>query len=148
MKVIMLNDIRQTGRRGEIVEVKPGFARNHLLPKGLAAIATTSNVKWFEQRRKKIELKLAEERSVWVELAAQIEGIRVELKKRAGESDTLYGSVTPVEIVEALAEKGHTVDRRTIDLTGGIKALGDHEVRIELHSDVVAQITVRVLPEG
>ncbi len=144
----MLNDIRHTGRRGEIVDVKPGFARNFLLPKGLAALANNSNVSWFEQQKSKIEAKLAAERHVWVELAAQIEGSTVEIRKRAGESDTLYGSVTPVEITEALASRGFEVDRRTVDLTGGIKTLGDHEVRIELHPDVVAQITVRVLPEG
>lgn len=148
MKVIMLNDVRETGRRGEVVEVKPGFARNHLLPKGLAALATGANIKWFEQKRKKIEAKIAEERAEYVEAAAKIEGTTVEIAKRASESETLYGSVLATEVEVALAEKGIEVDTRTIDLGGGIKTLGDHEVRIVLHPDVVAQITVRVVSEG
>lgn len=148
MKVIMLNDVRETGRRGDVVEVKPGFARNYLLPQRLAALATEGNIKWFEQQRKKIEAKIAAERAEHVEAAAQIEGTTVEIAKRAGESETLYGSVLATEIQIALEEKGIEVDAKTIDLGGGIKTLGDHEVRVVLHPDVAAQITVRVIQEA
>lgn len=147
MKVIMLNDVRETGRRGEVVQVKPGFARNFLLPQGLAALATKGNIKWFEQQRTKIEAKLAAERKEYVEAAANIEGTTVEIAKRAGENETLYGSVTPIEIEEALSAKGVEVDRSTIDVGPGIKTLGDHDVRLDLHADVSAHITVRVIAE-
>lgn len=148
MKVILLKDLRHAGRRGDEVNVKPGYARNYLLPKKLAATATDANRKWFEQQRKKIDARHAEERQAASELAAEIAGIKLEIKKRAGETETLYGSVTPVEIVEALEAKGVTVDRRSVDLAGGIKTLGEHAVRIDLHPEVVAELMVQVVAES
>ncbi|MEM1247318.1 MAG: 50S ribosomal protein L9 [Acidobacteriota bacterium] len=148
MDVILLSDLRHTGRRGEVVRVKPGYARNYLLPRGLAAPATEGNKKWFEQQRKKIDAAHAAERDEAAQRAAEIAGVTVEIAKRAGESETLYGSVTPGEIVEALEAKGITVDRRDVDLTGGIKTLGEHVVRIDLHAEVVAEVTVQVVPEA
>ena len=148
MKVILLSDQRHTGRRGDIVEVKPGFARNYLLPRGLASIATPGNIKSFEQQRAKIDAQHAAEKTAAVAAAAEIEGVKVSLTKRATDSETLYGSVSPVEVEEALAAKGITVDRRDIDLAGGIKTLGEHPVRISLHPDVTAEIRVFVEPEG
>lgn len=147
MDVILLADLRHTGRRGDVVRVKPGYARNYLLPRGLAATATEGNRKWFEQQRKKIDAQHAAERDTAAQRAAEIAGVTIEIAKRAGESETLYGSVTPGEIVDALAEKGIQVDRRDIDLTGGIKTLGEHLVRIDLHAEVVAEVTVQVVPE-
>ena len=148
MKVILLDDLRHSGRSGDVVEVKAGFARNYLLPQGLAALATTANLRWFEQQRTKIDARHTAEKSEIVEFAARIEGTTVVIAKRAGESDTLYGAVTPAEVVTALEEKGIEVDRRTIDLGGGIKSTGDHQVRIDLHPEVVAEITVQVVSEG
>lgn len=148
MDVILLADLRHTGRRGDVVSVKPGYARNYLLPRGLAAPATEGNRNWFEQQRKKIDAQHAEERDAAAQRAAEIAGVTVEIAKRAGESETLYGSVTPGEIVDALAEKGIEVDRRDVDLTGGIKTLGEHLVRIDLHAEVVAEVTVQVVPEA
>ena len=148
MKVLLLSDLRQTGRRGEVVEVKPGFARNFLLPKRLAALATDGNLKWFDQARKKIEAHHAEQRAAAAEIAAELDGTKVEIAKRASESETLYGSVTPTEVMEALEAKGFNVDRRTIDLAGGIKNLGEHAVRVDLHADVVAEIIVQVVAEA
>ena len=147
MQVILLQDVIQTGRQGETITVKDGYARNYLLPKGLALEATPGNRKLFEQRRRKIELQNARERDAAAEAATDINGLRIEIAKRVGEAETLYGSVTAAEIEEALHRKGITVDKRRIDLEGGIKTLGEHPVRILLHADVVAELFVDVVAE-
>lgn len=144
MKIILLSDLRHRGRRGEIVDVKPGYARNFLFPNGMALVANDGNLKIFEQERKKIDARHAAERQAAAEIAARIAGIKLSLTKRATESGTLYGSVSVTEIAEALAAKGVEVDRRQIDLVGGIKTLGDHLVRVDLHSEIVAELAVSV----
>jgi large subunit ribosomal protein L9 len=147
VKVILLSDQRTLGKRGETVEVKPGYGRNYLLPQGIALEATPSNVKLFEQQRKKIDARHAKERDAAQEVANGLSGLQVTIPKRVGETGTLYGSVTAGDVAEALQAKGVTIDRRRIDLEGGIKTLGDHAVRIDLHSEVMAEITVSVVPE-
>ena len=147
MKVILLSDQRHLGKRGETVEVKPGYGRNYLLPQGFALEATPSNLKLFEQQRKKIDARHAKEQEAAQEVADRLSGLQVTIPKRVGETGTLYGSVTAGDIAEALEAKGVTIDRRRIDLEGGIKTLGDHPVRVELHSEVTAEITVSVVPE-
>ena len=147
MKVILLNDQRHLGKRGEIVDVKPGYGRNFLLPQGLAMQATPGNIKLFEQQRAKIDARHAKERDAAQEIANKMAGLRLEIPKRVGETDTLYGSVTAGDVAEALEKKGYTVDRRRLDLEGGIKTLGDHPVRVELHPEVVAEVTVAVVRE-
>jgi len=147
MKVILMSDLRHRGRRGQIVEVRAGYARNYLLPQGIALEATPGNLKVFEHERKKIEARHETERAAAAEVAAQLAGIRVTLHKRAMETGALYGSVTATEITEALAQQGVEIDRRRIDLAGGIKTLGDHTVRIDLHSEVVAELAVTVEAE-
>ncbi|HEX9801533.1 MAG TPA: 50S ribosomal protein L9 [Thermoanaerobaculia bacterium] len=147
MKVILLADLRHRGRRGQVVDVKPGYARNFLLPQGLALEATSGNLKVFEHERKKIEARHAAERESAAGIAARITGVRIALRKRAMETGALYGSVTATEIVEALARQGIEVDRRQVDLAGGIKTVGDHVVRIDLHSEVVAEVAVAVEAE-
>jgi len=145
MRVILMHDILHTGKRGDVINVKPGHARNYLLPQGLALEATPGNLQVFEQQKKKIELHHQQEREDALAIAASLQGVEVEIAKRASEGDTLYGSVTAAEIGEALVRKGITVDKRLIDLEGGIKSLGDHRVRIGLHSDVIAEIAVHVV---
>ncbi len=147
MKVILLSDQRHLGRRGETVEVKPGYGRNFLLPQGVALEATPGNQKLFEQQRKKIDAHHAKERGEAQQFADRLSGLQIIIPKRVGETGTLYGSVTAGDVAEALEAKGVTVDRRRIDLEGGIKTLGDHPVRVDLHSDVTAEITVSVVPE-
>jgi len=147
MRVILMQDVLHTGKRGEVIDVKPGHARNYLIPQGLALQATSGNLKYFEQQRGKIDARHSKEREAAAEVAAEMVGIRLKIAKRVGESETLYGSVTAAEVVELLQGKGITVDRRRIDLEGGIKALGDHSVRIELHPEVVAEVTVTVVAE-
>lgn len=147
MRVILLSDQRHLGRRGEVVEVKPGYGRNFLVPQGFALEATPGNLKFFEQQRAKIDARHAKERDAAAEIAAKLAGLRLEIPKRVGETETLYGSVTAGDVAELLEKKGFTVDRRRIDLEGGIKTLGDHSVRVELHPEVVAEVTVTVVRE-
>ncbi|HUO84469.1 MAG TPA: 50S ribosomal protein L9 [Thermoanaerobaculia bacterium] len=148
MKVILTEEIRGLGGRGEIVSVKDGYARNYLLPKKLAQEATTGNVKVVEQQRRKWSLLAQEETAKAREAADKIEGTTVRLHKRVGETGTLFGSVTSNEIADALQEQGFEVDKRRIDLDHPIKSLGVHNVEIKLHREVAARITVEVLPEG
>ena len=147
MRVIMMRDVLHTGKRGEVIDVKPGHARNYLIPQGLALPATPGNLQYFEQQRSKIDARHAKEREAAAAVAAELAGIRVTIAKRVGETETLYGSVTATEVAELLEAKGIEIDRRRIDLEGGIKTLGDHPVRIELHPEVVAEVTVTVVAE-
>lgn len=147
MRVILMQDVLHTGKRGEVIDVKPGHARNYLIPQGLALQASPGNLKYFEQQRTKIDASHAKEREAAGEIAAQIAGTHLSVAKRVGDSETLYGSVTATEVAELLEEKGISIDRRRIDLEGGIKTLGDHEVRIELHPEVVAEVTITVVAE-
>ena len=147
MRVILMHDVQNTGRRGEIIDVKPGYARNYLMPNGMALEATPGNLKVFEHQRHKIEARHQREREAAAEIAAELAGIKVKVAKRVGETETLYGSVTATEVAEALEAKGVTVDKRRIDLEGGIKTLGEHPVRIDLHTEVVAEIVVEVVAE-
>ncbi len=145
MRVILLSDQRHLGKRGEVVDVKPGFGRNYLVPQGMALEASHANIKYFEQQRTKIDAQHAKERDAAAEIAAKLSGLRLEIPKRVGDTGTLYGSVTAGDVADLLEKKGFTVDRRRIDLEGGIKALGDHPVRVELHPEVVAEVTVSVV---
>ncbi|MDP9122152.1 MAG: 50S ribosomal protein L9 [Acidobacteriota bacterium] len=147
MKVILLNDQQHLGKRGQVVEVKPGYGRNYLLPQGMALAASHGNMKLFEAQRVKIDAQEAREREEAAAVAAKMANLKLVIPKRVGETDTLYGSVTASDVAELLAAKGFSVDRRRIDLEGGIKTLGDHSVRIELHSEVTAQVTVSVVRE-
>ncbi len=147
MKVILLSDLRHRGRRGQVVDVKPGYARNFLLPQGIALEATPGNLKYFDHQKKKIEARHESEREAAAGVAAAISALRLSLRKRAMENGALYGSVTAGEVVEMLAAQGIEIDRRQVDLGGGIKALGEHVVRIDLHSEVVAELPVTVEAE-
>lgn len=147
MEVILLKDRRHLGTRGQVIKVKPGFARNYLLPQGIALEATPGNLKVFTQMKTKIDALHTRERDAAQAIADRLDGVRLEIAKRVGETETLYGSVTATEIAELLAAKGFEIDRRRIDLEGGIKTVGDHEVRIDLHAEVEAKIIVTVVPE-
>ena len=148
MKVILLSDVHQVGRRGDVIQTKPGHARNYLIPKGLAMQATPAAEKWYEQQRTKIEAQNQVEIDTAAIEAARLDGTVISLAKRAGENETLYGSVTATEIAESLAGKGFEVDRRRIDLEGGIKTLGEHEIKVALHPEVIAVVKVEVTPEA
>jgi large subunit ribosomal protein L9 len=147
VNVILMRDRRDLGKRGEVVSVKPGYARNFLIPGGHALPATQANIRFFGEQREKIDAQHVKERDAAASVAAHLAGLTIEIAKRVTDAETLYGSVTASEIAEALAAKGMEIDARRIDLEGGIKTVGDHPVRINLHSEVVAELTVTVVPE-
>ena len=151
MEVILLQDTRELGHRGEVVKVKPGYARNYLLPQGIALEKTRANLAYFEQQKKKIDAVHAKERDEAAAIAAVIAGLSIKIAKRVGEKETLYGSVTAADVAEELERKGVSVDKRKIDLGvahgHGIKTLGEHVVSIDLHPEVMAELTVSVVPE-
>jgi large subunit ribosomal protein L9 len=146
MKVILTDDVKGLGHRGDTVTVKPGYARNFLLPKELAFPATTGNVKRIEQEKHRYDARMAKDKEAAEQIAKSIEGLKIVLKKKAGEHDALYGSVTSADLAEALAAKGVTVDKRKIDLEEPIKRLGEHTVHVKLHRDVTVGMTVQVQP--
>jgi large subunit ribosomal protein L9 len=145
MKVILTDEIRGLGGRGEVVQVMDGYARNFLLPKNLAREATPGNLKAVEQERKKWAVLSAQEKTSAEELAQKISGLKVEVRKRVGESGQLFGSVTANEIADALAAQGIEVDKRRVELAHPIKNIGSHEVEVRLHREVTAKINVEVM---
>ena len=149
MEIILLEDVRRLGQRGDVVKVKPGFARNYLLPRGAALEATRANRAFFDQQRKKIDARHAKKRDEAAAVAADIAALNIKIAKRVGEKETLYGSVTTADIAEAMASKGVTVDKRRISLGGvtALKTLGDHTATIDLHPEVVAELVVSVIAE-
>ena len=147
MKVILLSDLHRVGERGDVIRTKVGYARNWLIPKGYAVQATEANSKWFEHQRRKVEARNADEQESAAAIAGQLEGTEITIAKRVGETETLYGSVTVAEITAALAAEGFKVDRRDVDLQGGIKTLGEHEIKIQLHAKVSAAVKLTVVAE-
>ena len=147
MKVILRADIENLGHLGEVVEVKPGYGRNYLLPQGLAMLATSSNLKVFELERKKLQAKMDELRATAAGISGRIEASEVVIAMRVGDNDKLYGSVTSSMIAEQLEAKGIEVDRHRILLDSPIRILGEYEVRIRLHAGIVAKLKVKVIPE-
>jgi large subunit ribosomal protein L9 len=148
MKVILTDEIRGLGARGEIVTVKDGYARNFLIPKNLAREATPGNLKSIEQERKKWALLAQQEQDQARKAADAVKGTKVTIEKRTGEHGQLFGSVTANDIADALEAKGLQVDKRRIELAHPIKNLGVHDVEIRLHKDVSAHIQVEVVPIG
>ena len=148
MKVILTDDVKGLGHRGSIVTVADGYARNFLLPKELAFTATDGNVKRLEQEKHRYDARVAKEKESAQSAAKSIEGMTVVIRKKAGEHDALYGSVTASELADAMAAKGVTVDKRRIELEEPIKRLGTHTVHVKLHRDVTIAVTVDVQPLG
>ena len=146
MEVILLQDQRNLGRRGEVVKVKPGYARNFLLPQGIGLEATKGNVAYFEQQREKIDAAHTKALEEAQQIAAKISEVRLEISKRVGEHQTLYGSVTANDIVEALGEKGITVEKKQLDLgSPTLKTVGEHTVQVDVHADVDAEFVVSIV---
>jgi large subunit ribosomal protein L9 len=149
MKVILTEEIRGVGTRGDVVSVKDGYARNYLFPKNLAREATAGNLKQIEHERRKWGLLAQQEKDAAQKAADAVKGIKVVVQKRVGEHGQLFGSVTANEIADALEAKGvKNVDKRRIELEHPIKTLGVHDVEVRLHKDVTANIQVEVQPIG
>jgi large subunit ribosomal protein L9 len=144
MEVILRDHVDHLGKRGEVVRVADGYARNYLLPRKLALPATDANRKWVERERKRTESRDAEERGAAESIAIRLTALEVTISRKVGENDQLYGSVTNADIAEVLAAKGFEVDRRKILLPDPIKALGESTVPVKLHREVTAQLKVIV----
>ncbi len=148
MQVILLEEVQNLGNLGEEVRVKPGYARNYLLPYGKAVIANEQNRAALETRRAELEKMHAEALAKAQERTRVIEGATVQISRKVGEEGKLFGSVTTVDIVEAMAQAGVELERSEIHLsTGPIKEIGDHEIAVSLHAEVHVKITVSVVEE-
>jgi large subunit ribosomal protein L9 len=148
MKVILADDVRGLGHRGDTVNVKPGYARNFLFPQGAAYEATDANLRRLTEEKKKYDEKMLSEKGVAEDVARKVEGTTIVVLKKAGEEQQLYGSVTSSDIADALAARGIAVDRRRVELAEPIRRLGAHSVHVRLHRDVVATLTVDVQPSN
>ena len=148
MRVILREDIPSVGKSGELVNVKDGFGRNYLLPRKKAVLANEQNIRQLEHEKSVISARNAKLKGAAEELAKKIGSVKVTIKRKVGEQDKLFGSVTALDIAEALAAQGQQVDRRHIHLPEPIKATGQYEVELRLHRDVVAKIKVEVAPEA
>jgi len=147
-KILLREDVDDLGARGEIVRVRAGYARNYLLPRKLAVEATSSNVKAIELERAALLKKEAAARATAEGQGEQIGKLVLEFKRKSGEQGALYGSVTSMDIAEALQERGYEIDRHRIHLREPIKRLGDFQVPLRLHREVSIDLQVKVLPEG
>ena len=147
MKLLLREDVENLGKGGELVDVKPGYGRNYLLPRGLAVVANPKNVRELEHQKKIAEAKAAKMKASAEAVAKRLAETPVGLKRKVGEQEKLYGSVTALDIVEALAARGLQLDRRTIDLAEPIKTLGDFEVAVKLHREVIGKVKVKVEAE-
>jgi large subunit ribosomal protein L9 len=145
IEVILKEHVEHLGRRGEVVKVASGYARNFLFPRKLALVVTDENKRQIERERVKAEAKEAEEIKAATALAASLEALDVAIARRVGENDVLYGSVTTGDIADALAARDITVDRRKIQLADPLKSLGEHAVAVKLHREVTATLKVRIV---
>jgi large subunit ribosomal protein L9 len=148
MEVILREHVDNLGRRGDVVKVADGYARNYLLPRKLALTVTESNRRQIERERKLAEAREVEERQTSEALAARIAQVEIVIARRVGETDALYGSVTAADVAEGLAAKGLEIERRRLHLAEPIKQLGEFMVPIRLHRDVTAEVKVVVVKEA
>jgi len=148
MELILRDDVEKLGRRGDVVKVKEGYARNFLLPRGLGMPVTPANKAMIEKERVAHLARVAKEKAEWEALAARIEGLRFVAPRKVGESEALYGSVTAADIAEFLEGKGIEIDKRKVLLDEPIKTLGEHEVRLKLHPEVQATVRLLVTKDG
>ena len=148
MEVILRDHVDNVGKRGDIVKVADGYARNYLLPRKLALPATAGNKKHVERERKIMESREAEEKGQAEAIAARLAAVEISIARRVGETDQLYASVTASDVADFLKSKGFEIDRRKLILPEPIKTVGDHKVPLKLHREVTVPLKVRVVKEG
>jgi large subunit ribosomal protein L9 len=148
MKVILREDVYNLGKSGDVVTVKDGYARNYLLPRNLALLASEANVRQLEHEKRVIELRQQKLKSAAQDLAKKFENAAVKIVRKVGEQEKLYGSVTALDIAEALAAAGLKVERRVIHLPNPIRAVGTYDVELRLHREVTAKVKVTVEGEA
>ena len=148
MEIILREHVEHVGRRGEIVKVANGYARNYLLPRNLALLATAGNKKHVERERKIMDARESEERGKADALAARMLALDYVFPRRVGDTGQLYGSVTSADIAEFLKSKGFEIDRRKLVLPEALKALGEHTVTLKLHREVSVPLKVQIVQEA
>jgi len=147
MKIILKEDIKKLGKMGQIVDVANGYARNYLVPKGLAVEASTKNIRSLEHEKKIIQEKARKHKDSAQDLASRISAMTLTIKAKAGEEEKLFGSVTTMDIAEALLTRGVEIEKKKIVLEEPIKRLGSYSVQIKLHPDVSVPLTIQVIQE-
>ena len=148
MDVLLCEDVDNLGQRGQVVRVRAGYGRNYLLPQGLAINATTGNQKMIAEQRRVLAKREERERNAAQGESDKLDGLELRFDRRVGESGLLFGSVTALDIVEALKAQGYEVERRKVMLKEPIKETGDYEVTVKLHREVTPTVKVRVRKEG
>ena len=147
MKVILKEDIKHVGKMGQIVDVADGYARNYLIPKGLVTEASTKNIKFLEHEKRIIQEKSKKIRNSVQDLASRISSLTISIKAKAGEEGKLFGSITTMDVAEALQKEGVEIDKKKISLEEPIKRLGSYTVNIKLHPDVSAPLNIQIVEE-
>jgi large subunit ribosomal protein L9 len=148
MEVILREHVDNLGRRGEVVKVADGYARNYLLPRKLALLVTEGNKQQIERERSKFEAREQEEKKVADAMAGRLAGVEIQIARKVGETEALYGSVTSADIADAMLAKGFEIDRRRLNLREPIKKLGEYDIPLRLHPDVTVPVKVKVVAEG
>jgi len=148
MKVILTKDLENLGRAGALVEVKPGYGRNYLLPRQLAVMATAKNVRQLEHQKAGILARASKEKQNMSAMAEKLSTIEVRLTRKVGEQNRLFGSVTSKDVHEQLVSQGYAVERKQVHLREPLKEIGTHEVEVRLHPEVVAKVKVTIGPEA
>jgi large subunit ribosomal protein L9 len=147
MEVILREHVDNLGRRGDVVKVADGYARNYLLPRKLALAVTEANKRQIERERVAAEARDAEEKAGAQAIAQRVNALEIEIARRVGENNTMYGSVTTADVAAALHAKGFDVEKRKIVLHEPIKSVGEHTIPVKIHREVTAQVKVKVVPE-
>src|SRR3954469_988066 len=148
MKVILTKDLENLGRAGALVDVKPGYGRNYLLPRNFAVLATAKNIKQLDHHKSGILARAAKEKQNMSAMAQKLSAIEVRLSRKVGEQNKLFGSVTSKDVHEQLAAQGYQIERRQVHLPEPLKEVGTHEVEVKLHPEVSAKVKVTISPEA
>jgi large subunit ribosomal protein L9 len=148
MKVILTKDLENLGKAGAMVEVKPGYGRNYLLPRQLAVPATEKNVRQLDHQKSGIMARAAKEKQNMTAMAQKLSAIEVKFTRKTGAENKLFGSVTSKDIHEQLTGQGYEIDRKQIHLPEPLKELGTHEVPVKLHAEITAKVRVTIAPEA
>ncbi len=148
MELILTQNVEKVGRKGDVVRVRDGFARNFLIPRSLAVPATRANQEFVEEQKTRAEKRREKERAEAQKTAEKLNAVKITIPAAAGEKDKLFGSVTSDDISEALKQKGHAYDRKHIHLKDAIRSLGSYSVAVEVYPQVKATITVEVVKKA
>lgn len=147
MKVILLQEVRGTGKAGDLANVSDGYARNMLIPRGLAVEATPQNIKQLEKKKEAQKKQFEEDKAAALELKKKLEEVTVEVRTKAGKDGKVFGSVTSKDIADALKEMGFDIDKKKIQLDSPIKATGTTDVNVKLFTEIAGKVKVNVISE-